>query len=327
MRDRLSRFLKGFIGFYLFLVVLLLILSFIFPDVEARGMILTVCSLLLFLSLPLVVVALVLRAPRLALGCLLATAGWAVFYMPYLLPREADASAGEADFTLLTFNLKAATDNIDSLVTIIDEADTDIVALQELSVPAAARFEQEFGERYPEMAFYPRNPGNTGSGVMSRYPIEAQEFWQNNEINGALGNVRVELDVNGTAIALYSVHPRPPVSFEQGFTIDAHSQEVDVLMQRVSTQNLPTIIAGDFNMTPWMDEYQQVSDGYIDTFREAGNSSFGFTFPAGQISIPMLRLDYVFYDENFVGVDSYVWGASGESDHHPLWSSLAFVGE
>jgi endonuclease/exonuclease/phosphatase (EEP) superfamily protein YafD len=324
-QSRFPRFLKGFIGFYLLLVIVLFIASLIYPDVEARGMMLTVCSLLLFLSLPLVVVALLVRAPRLAFGCLLAAAGWAVFYVPYLLPRNADQPPDEADFTILTFNLKAATENIDTLVTIIEEANTDIVALQELSVPAAARFEEALDDLYPEMAFYARNPGNSGAGIMSRYPIESDEYWQNMDIEGALGNVRAALDVDGTLIALYSVHPRPPVSFEAGFTLDAHSEEVNVLMDRLSSETLPTVLAGDFNMTPWMDEYDQVSADYTDSFREAGVSSFGFTFPAGRVNFPMIRLDYVFHDDNFVGLNSYPWHASGESDHQPFWTALAFV--
>lgn len=325
MQSRFAGLLKGVIVLYLALIVVLLIAAFLFPVIEARGLLLTICSLLLFLSIPLVLVALLLRAPRLALGCVLAAAGWAVFYMPYLLPRDAQRTAVEADFTLLTFNLKAATENIDSLVTIIEEADADIVALQELSVPAAARFEQTLTERYPMMAFYPRNPGNSGVGVMSRYPIEAQEFWQNEGIEGALGNMRAEVDFDGTPVALYSVHPRPPVSFANGFTLSAHSEEIDLLMQRLSSETLPTLIAGDFNMTPWMAEYDQVTEDYTDSFREGGASGFGFTFPAGRINLPLLRLDYVFHDDNFNGIDSYPWPASGESDHQPLWSALAFA--
>jgi endonuclease/exonuclease/phosphatase (EEP) superfamily protein YafD len=324
-QNRFARFLKGLIVFYLAVVVILFVASLIYPVIEARGMILTVVTLLLFLSLPLVIVALLLRAPRLTLGCLIAAAGWGLFYVPYLLPRDAAQPVSESDFTILTFNLKAATQNIDTLVEIIEDTDTDIVALQELSVPTAAQFEAALSDDYPEMAFYARNPGNSGAGVMSRFPIEADEFWQNSEIEGALGNVRTEIDINGTSIALYSVHPRPPVSFDAGFTLDAHSEEVNVLMDRLSNETLPTIIAGDFNMTPWMDEYDQVSARYVDTFREAGATTFGFTFPAGKVNFPLIRLDYVFHDESFVGVDSHPWKSSGESDHQPFWTSLAFA--
>ncbi len=329
LRQRFSAILKGLIWFYLVLVLLIMTASVLYPDIEIRGIILSVGTVALFLSIPLLIIALALRAPRLILGCLVAVAGWSLFHAHYLIPRHT-ASDIAPDFTVLTYNLQMTTEDLEVLATILEQTDADIVALQELSVLAGAHFKTRLSTRYPYIAFYPRNPGNTGMGVMSRYPITDEEFWQNEQIDGALGNMRVEIDVDGTLIALYNVHPRPPISFESGLTPAAHSAEVDVLMARLADEPLPTLIAGDLNMSPWLDEYPQITGaGFRDSFYDVGHAGFGFTFPAGKAGLPnmpMLRLDYLFHDASFTALESYVWSQSGPSDHLPVWTSLIFTG-
>ncbi len=329
MQKYLIRIVKGAVWLYLVLVGLLLMVSLVYPDVEMRGIGLSMVNVLLFLAFPVLIAALLLKAPRLIAGCVLAVIIWGLFHIPYLISRSPHPPDTEADFTVLTFNLQAATEDLDVLVTIIEQTDADLVALQELSVRAGAHLTRNLRTLYPHIAFFPRNPGNNGMGVMSRYPITAQEFWRNQHIDGALGNMRVVIDLNGTPIALYNIHPRPPISFTSGLTPHSHSAEIDVVMARVAAEPLPTLIVGDFNMSPWLDEYPQIIDaGFEDSYREAGQIGFGFTFPSGKAglpNIPMLRLDYIFYDKHFRALASDVWSQSGPSDHLPLWTALAFA--
>jgi endonuclease/exonuclease/phosphatase family metal-dependent hydrolase len=63
-----------------------------------------------------------------------------------------------------------------------------------------------------------------------------------------------------------------------------------------------------------------------DAFREAG-SGMGFTFPASIRSTirslpPLLRIDYVWYSDQFSIRRVSVAGDSGTSDHHPVVARL-----
>ncbi|MDX2139325.1 MAG: hypothetical protein SF123_14665 [Chloroflexota bacterium] len=78
-------------------------------------------------------------------------------------------------------------------------------------------------------------------------------------------------------------------------------------------------------MTEAFDLYQIITDRYTDAFAAVGEVGFGFTFPhiTRRPLPPVLRLDYVFYDSHFRGIDARVWSDSGSSDHLPVLVRLA----
>ncbi len=92
---------------------------------------------------------------------------------------------------------------------IINAANADIVALQELPPAAAAVFEAQLREEYPYQALDPQ-PDYAGQGVLSRFPIVADSYWRYQELPGALGHQRVELQIAERRVMLYNVHPMPP---------------------------------------------------------------------------------------------------------------------
>src|SRR5690606_31514988 len=112
--------------------------------------------------------------------------------------------------SILSFNLQGATDSLESLVTVIQEADADIVGVQELSRAAADYFKAVLGEKYPYVAMHSRDNSIQGMGVLSRYPILTDTYWQNDQLDRALGHMRVELDISGAKVVVYNTHPTPP---------------------------------------------------------------------------------------------------------------------
>ncbi|MBK8020996.1 MAG: endonuclease/exonuclease/phosphatase family protein [Chloroflexi bacterium] len=329
MSDTARRVFVAIVIAYLVSLLLILLGSYVMPRPEARGVLRTLFGLLLFPSLILFPLSALLRRGRLALPLAPAVIVWMVVFGMLLLPRSPNAPQGAARFTILTFNVQTATENLDSLAALIRAADADIVALQELSAPAAAFLGEALADLYPEQALHPQEVPNWGQGILTRFPLLANEFWRNEQIEVAQGHMWAQIEIAGQAVTVFSTHPVPPLSFEKGLTLQQHSREIAILLERAAQHDTPQLLVGDFNMTELMDEYQRVTERYVDTFRQAGSGGLGFTFPAGQrLPLPpVIRIDYIFHTDEFQGLNAYPLARSSESDHLPFWAELAFSPE
>lgn len=81
----------------------------------------------------------------------------------------------------------------------------------------------------------------------------------------------------------------------------------------------PTIICGDGNDPPTSFTYSRLCGDFQDSFKKAG-SGIGTTY-AGKI--PMLRIDYIFVDDQFQ-VKGFDIVKAGFSDHYAVKGSYAF---
>lgn len=322
IRDVIGAFSLAYLGSLL----LLLILQIVLPP-EYGNLARAVLAILLFLSLPLLLLCLLVRLWQNALLLLIPVIAFVLTYGLLLLPRGDPTAQVPAPISVLTFNLQARTeeDGIDEFIDIITAADADVVGVQELSRDVAAEFHDELADLYPYRALYPQDNPHVGMGLLSRYPILARNFWRNQELEATLGHMRVRLDINGRSIIVYNTHPVPAFSFERRLNVQPHSAEISILLERAAEENAPVLLMGDFNMTPEFDEYVAVTERYQDAFYQAGAMGYGFTFPNGnQLPLPpIVRLDYVFYDEHFQALEAFVWSRSGPSDHLPLFARLS----
>jgi len=88
--------------------------------------------------------------------------------------------------------------------------------------------------------------------------------------------------------------------------------------EHISNTAHPVIVCGDFNDTPVSYIYEQMSVGLIDHFKEAGRG-WGATYNG---SIPMLRIDYIFTDQEDFAVYEHGILQEEYSDHYPVYSQL-----
>ena len=99
-------------------------------------------------------------------------------------------------------------------------------------------------------------------------------------------------------------------------------------MSHVRSVEGPQLVTGDFNQTEWSPSYPLVTAELRDSFREAG-WGFGHTFPSTlswarwDISLPLLRIDYIFHSGELLAQDARV-GPASRSQHLPVIVDLAF---
>lgn len=240
-------------------------------------------------------------------------------------------------FTALTYNLHVESVHLAPLLATIRAANTDVIALQELSAAAADFFERELANHYPYRSLcpYPSFP-SAGQGILSRFPLDEVEYWQHEGIHNALGHQRAVVSLHGAKIALYNLHPVHPGMVGRLFDARPRQNEIDQIMARLAAEKQSVLLLGDFNMTDQADTYRQITARYYDVYRKVG-VGMGYTFPAWQYPQareiinglpigwlpPLFRIDFAFASEGIQALGAQVWGDSGGSDHLPLWVQLA----
>jgi vancomycin resistance protein VanJ len=229
------------------------------------------------------------------------------------------------ELRLLTYNLHAEEEILDPMVKVIQDADADIVALQEVSPEAAERFAADLGERYPYRAENLEHGRYNGQLILSAYPILDQTTW---DFPRRL--LRAELDVDGTTVVVYNVHPSTPAQ-----DMDARSADIAFAVEQATNETAPTLLMGDFNLEEWSDDYDVITAEFTDAWAEVGEGD-GLTYPdysqpQAQVNarLPtsfkiLIRLDYIFHSAAFEAVEAQVWPESGGSDHRPVYAVLTF---
>lgn len=316
----------GVAGYGLVIFVLWVLQWLIDEGVPFIGMIKSGIHLLLLPSLLLLPLTLLLRKWRLALILTPTVIAFFISYGIFFIPRGHEEIAGAADLRVMTFNIQAPDeDAVAPLIEILKEGDADVIALQELSAAAAEQFTDVLGERYPYQALHPQESNHAGQGILSRYPIVADDYWRYEQSQSALGHQRVEIDLKGTETVFYNTHPIPPYAPGAGFNADQHTQALRNVLSRALAETAPTVILGDFNMTDHFHEYRRIQDSFTDAYKAVGDIGFGFTYPHDKWTAvpPLIRLDYVFYSPAWIGLGADVWPGSGTSDHAPLLARLA----
>ncbi len=244
-------------------------------------------------------------------------------YGGQFLPRGVNVPTEAPRLNMLSFNINKDNQQVDQLIHIIRDSNADVVAIQELSPWVAKAADEQLAQLYPYRALHPQEDFS-GQGVLSRYPLSADEYWQIN-----LGHQHVHIDWNGQPITLFNVHPIHPL---RGLHFDGHSraEEIDDVLRRAENVTNPLLIVGDFNMTNLSDDYGRVTARYEDTYQQIGwGMGFGFPNFANAFHIrfvpPIARIDYIFHDTHFQPVEMHVGSDSAGSDHFPVYATLALV--
>lgn len=263
---------------------------------------------------------------------------FALIYGARFLPKSLPEPEESETFTLLSYNIKGGNHNDHAFLTVIIQADADVILLQELSGFHENIFATRLQNLYPYQALHPTDDTTAGQGILSRYPISDSVFWEYDWVKFSLGHQRAVVEINGEDVVIYNVHPtHPGGSGDKAESFDMRNREISDITARAAAEVDPVIIAGDFNMSDMSDAYREISSQFSDAYRIAG-FGMGFTHPdhvkgnsyehilPANTPLPLLvRLDYVFYSPHFQAINAKVWHESGGSDHRPILVQMAIT--
>lgn len=249
-----------------------------------------------------------------------------ILYGELFWPQAVPATSGPR-LTVAAFNVHAHSDP-DAAAEAVARLDVDLLGISELSDTHVPALEDRLDARYPYRALYGKVPYDSskplplaGVGLLSRYPIlEHEEIVTGHRMR----HMRATVNVEGVTVTVYVIHPKTP-DFVPPYRYDAsgRASAFDQLLPRMAAETNPVLVLCDCNMTDRSEDYGRMARLFNDAFREAG-WGMGFTFPANaELVPPGIRIDYVWYSDEFVARDAYVAEDSGPSDHLAVVAELA----
>jgi len=153
---------------------------------------------------------------------------------------QANVAASEARYSLVQINLRYNNSEPKRLLQMVAQEKPDVITYQEAG-PDWAMWIDILKGTYPYHFDCRNDANNMLVGVLSRRP-----FVENSE-QTCLGDGRLAvtaIDFSGTNVNVATYHSALPWPFEQASIIDR-------ILPDLQKFNGPSIIAGDFNATPW----------------------------------------------------------------------------
>lgn len=260
----------------------------------------------------LVAVALVIRGRFLiAAAALLAVVNGAV--LVGALQEAAPAAApGSARFMrVATFNLSSQNDRMEDVAAFLAASDADVIVLEETTSAHLAELRQALNSRYPHIL------GEWSIVILSKHPIVAHGRsdppgyppWVSPMARWA------RIEVKGVAVEIVGVHLTRP------FYPAGQDQDYAALTAFVRSRDLPLVVAGDFNATPWTVKFADL----IRTTELAPHNTLYPTWPTELLHIPVLPLfptDNIATSREFTALGAEAGPRLG-SDHRPFIADIA----
>ncbi|MBP2832355.1 endonuclease/exonuclease/phosphatase family protein [Aquimarina sp. U1-2] len=320
------------------LVAFALLLSYILPHVAPKTFPLSVLSLtvpvLILLNLVFFMYWVILLNKRGVLSLIILLLG--VSHLSSLYRLSGSSSTPTKDsITLLSYNVRSF-DRFDWIKSgTIPQDISKLVLEQEADIFCAQEY---FNTNKTDFSQYPyqyedfNNNWELGLVIFSKFPIinKGSLGFKKTANNIIFADILIKKDT----IRIYNLHlqshgissntdrfdeadsqkllKRVQVSFE------TQQEQVEMLIAHMKKSSFKKIVMGDFNNTAYSYIYNQlISEGLIDTFKEAG-SGFGKTF---EFDLFPLRIDFILVPED-TEVLAFKNFEVHYSDHYPIFTRI-----
>jgi len=183
---------------------------------------------------------------------------------------------------------------------------------------------------------------SVGVAICSKYPIVSKSVIRkkagsNNQI------IRAKIDVSGQHVVIINMHLQSIFLKEEelkaskikenfldkmgGIALklkagyQARTKQIDLLLASTLDEDLPVIICGDMNDTPYSNAYLRLRDSYKNAFEEKGRG-FGITYNG---NLPFLRIDHQFSNDRLKVTRFEVNRKIRGSDHFGTEACYSFL--
>ena len=229
-----------------------------------------------------------------------------------------------ADLKMVSFNVKAGTLGASGIEKYLNNANADIIMLQESGNKISVNGMEEA-------------KGNGILKIFSKHKIiDSRELIKSDyDYNNAYAS-QTDIEIKGKIYRFVNFYLEP-FKFEKGMirldgvkeedeqklknivkrlipVFKKHQDQVNSIKEAIRNSPYPIILAGDLNSVPNSYEYYHLSDGLDDAFVKAGKGSatsfHDYKFP--------IRIDYIFTSKTIHTVMYQVDRSINLSDHYPV---------
>jgi endonuclease/exonuclease/phosphatase (EEP) superfamily protein YafD len=259
-------------------------------------------------------VLMLLRRFRVAVAAAMGFGVSIVPLLPYIAGEpvpSAVATTQEETFRLLSFNVWFRNPDMARVAEYIEKSQADAVVLLELTPPQA----EMLVPLLPTYPHYHIDPSRMGASVFTKWPVLSAESVP--LARGGAVAAQLMLDWRGTTVSVLGVHLNWPLGPRNSAY---RNQELNSLVAISKQQRGPLLVAGDFNLTPW-------SEYFDDALEQSGlhDSALGFglsrSWPS-QFAPVGIRIDHCLLSRHWQTMTTAI-GPSLGSDHLPLVTDVA----
>ncbi len=228
-----------------------------------------------------------------------------------LTPGTATAAINHKTSLLLS-NVLSSNRHYQSLLNEVQSHRPDFIILLEFS-PAWQKALKPLDKHYPFQKLIPRND-NFGMALYSKFPlsnISVEDFAQND-----IPSIHANAQIFQQELRIIATHPLPPMNAAMAEQQKKHLEQLATFITK--NKNLPTLLAGDFNSTPWSPLYKKLITTTRLTNTRQGHGlypSWPTTLGFSALQIP---LDHVLLSSNIQTHSIKRLDTIG-SDHYPIY--------
>ena len=226
-------------------------------------------------------------------------------YLPHTQPPQ-----GNEVVKIMSFNVLGVNREYDAVIKRIEQHDPDVVTVLEYANEWSTALKR-LNDRYPYRLLEPRWHG-FGIAIFSKRPLSNSTATLLTK--GVTDNplLTADIEIDGRTVRLAGVHLLSPMN---RFRLKIRNQQLKEIADHLSQQDIPTIVMGDFNCTPW-------SPFLCDFLNrlELRDSRLGFGYQASwnaERPFLMIPIDHAFVSPE-IHIHSRILGEFAGSDHYPL---------
>lgn len=231
----------------------------------------------------------------------------------------AAAEATGPRLEVLSYNVNYGLAGDRDTLAAIEEADADVVLLQETNAAWEAALREAIGARYPFMRFSHCCLAG-GLAILSRFPVSPRG--ESHPEGAWFPAARYDVETPLGAIAMLNVHLRPNVSDGGSYgwglltTPAVRRREIEAHLALVDGVDVPVLVAGDFNEGDDGGAVRRVvAAGLTSTSPLTGTAStWRWPTSVGELT---MQFDHVLVDPRLEPLEARVL-RRGRSDHLPV---------
>ena len=233
--------------------------------------------------------------------------------VPLKVPSEPHIRVG-------TYNVNYGAPDPRSVLAAIEQADADILCVQESTPQWETLLRQRFAARYPHMLFR-HAPAAGGHAVLSKFPVNEVAYVE--PTVGWFPNWLLKAQTPLGDVQLLSVHLRPALSDRGSVSAGAYfttkplrKAELADLLERLDP-DVPALIVGDFNESENGQALAAARNkGFGSALEQHDRRTETWRWRTSLITLRD-RLDHILYSRELTCLDARVIPA-GASDHLPV---------
>lgn len=244
-------------------------------------------------------------------------------HLPFFgtLAQQTSSGAMTPAITVTTANVFTSNTNYVAIERELRSTDADVIAVLELSAGLQKHLAITFQDDYSFSLIDSQDNGNFGIGLYSRHRLESAKLTYFND--EAVQSIVAIVNLNGQRFQVVATHTFPPMGNGGFLHRNRHLQMLakEVQFLRKQTPDVPVIVVGDLNLTPWSPVFANFASaaGLQRASQPFQCAPTWYRYPAFPFG---LVLDHVLTTDELT-CSSYSVGSDIGSDHRFVTVGLA----